>query len=89
MTFDERVEAMMSLSHNNMQLGKLVELVSKLFTYVPANVSAPLYCEWSEAYRAALQDMQDSYNLGVTEERTKCVALMTKLHPTLNQQTNE
>jgi hypothetical protein len=88
MTFNDRVEAMMSLSHNNMQLGKLVELVNKLFNYVPAQASAPLYCEWSEAYRAALQDMQKAYDLGVTEERTKCVAMMSKIHDN-NKTTNQ
>jgi hypothetical protein len=82
MTFNDRVEAMISLSHNNMQLGKVVMVVGQLFENVPADVSARLYPIWAEAYRSALQDLQNAYNLGVTEERTKCIAMMAKLNPT-------
>ena len=82
MSLEERVEAMISLSHNNMQLGKVVMVVGQLFENVPAEVSARLYPIWAEAYRSALQDMQNAYNLGVTEERTKCIAMMSKLNPT-------
>ena len=82
MSLEERVEAMVSLSHNNMQLGKVVLVVGQLFENVPAEVSARLYPIWAEAYRSALQDMQNAYNLGVTEERTKCIAMMSKLNPT-------
>ncbi len=82
MSIEERVEAMIALSHNNMQLGKVVMVVGQLFENVPAEVSARLYPIWAEAYRSALQDMQNSYNLGVTEERTKCIAMMSKLKPT-------
>ena len=82
MSLEERVEAMMSLSHNNMQLGKVVMVVGQLFENVPAEVSARLYSVWAEAYRSALQDMQNAYNLGVIEERTKCVAMMSKLNQT-------
>ena len=82
MSLEERVEAMISLSHNNMQLGKVVMVVGQLFENVPAEVSARLYPIWAEAYRSALQDMQNAYNLGVTEERTKCIAMMSKLKPT-------
>jgi len=82
MSLEERVEAMISLSHNNMQLGKVVMVVGQLFENVPADVSARLYPIWAEAYRSALQDMQNAYNLGVTEERTKCIAMMSKLKPT-------
>jgi len=82
MSLEERVEAMVSLSHNNMQLGKVVMVVGQLFENVPAEVSARLYPIWAEAYRSALQDMQNAYNLGVTEERTKCIAMMSKLKPT-------
>jgi hypothetical protein len=71
MTFNDRVEAMMSLSHNNMQLGKVVTLVGQLFQNVSPEVSERLYPVWAEAYRAALQDMQNAYDLGVTEERKK------------------
>ena len=78
MSLEERVEAMVSLSHNNMQLGKVVTLVGQLFQNVSPEVSARLYPIWAEAYRSALQDMQNAYNLGVTEERTKCVAMMSK-----------
>ena len=82
MSLEERVEAMISLSHNNMQLGKVVMVVGQLFENVPAEVSARLYPIWAEAYRSALQDMQNAYNLGVTEERTKCIAMMSKLKST-------
>ena len=82
MSLEERVEAMVSLSHNNMQLGKVVTLVGQLFQHVSPEVSARLYPVWAEAYRSALQDMQNAYNLGVTEERTKCVAMMSKLNQT-------
>ena len=82
MSLEERVEAMISLSHNNMQLGKVVMVVGQLFENVPAEVSARLYPIWAEAYRSALQDLQNAYNLGVTEERTKCIAMMSKLKPT-------
>ena len=82
MSLEERVEAMISLSHNNMQLGKVVMVVGQLFENVPADVSARLYPIWAEAYRSALQDMQNAYNLGVTEERTKCVAILSKLKKT-------
>jgi len=82
MSLEQRVEAMISLSHNNMQLGKVVMVVGQLFENVPDNVSARLYPIWAEAYRSALQDMQNAYNLGVTEERTKCIAMMSKLKPT-------
>ena len=82
MSLEERVEAMISLSHNNMQLGKVVMVVGQLFENVPAEVSARLYPIWAEAYRSALQDMQNAYNLGVTEERTKCIAMMAKLKTT-------
>ena len=82
MSLEERVEAMVSLSHNNMQLGKVVMVVGQLFENVPAEVSARLYPIWAEAYRSALQEMQNAYNLGVTEERTKCIAMMSKLNPT-------
>jgi len=82
MSLEERVEAMIALSHNNMQLGKVVMVVGQLFENVPADVSARLYPIWAEAYRSALQDMQNAYNLGVTEERTKCIAMMSKLKPT-------
>jgi hypothetical protein len=82
MSLEERVEAMISLSHNNMQLGKVVMVVGQLFENVPADVSARLYPIWAEAYRSALQDLQNAYNLGVTEERTKCIAMMAKLNPT-------
>ena len=82
MSLEERVEAMVSLSHNNMQLGKVVMVVGQLFENVPAEVSARLYPIWAEAYRSALQDMQNAYNLGVTEERTKCIAMMSKLNST-------
>jgi hypothetical protein len=82
MSLEERVEAMVSLSHNNMQLGKVVTLVGQLFQNVSPEVSARLYPVWAEAYRSALQDMQKAYNLGVTEERTKCVAMMSKLNQT-------
>ena len=78
----ERDEAMMSLIHHNMQLGKIVTLVGQLFQNVSPEVSARLYPVWAEAYRSALQDMQNAYNLGVTEERTKCVAMMSKLNQT-------
>jgi len=71
MTQYERDEAMVSLSHNNMQLGKVVTLVGQLFQNVSPEVSARLYPVWAEAYRSALQEMQNAYNLGVTEERTK------------------
>ena len=71
MTPFERDEAMMSLSHNNMQLGKIVTLVGQLFQNVSPEVSARLYPVWAEAYRSALQEMQKAYNLGVTEERAK------------------
>ena len=81
MSLEERVEAMVSLSHHNMQLGKVVTLVGQLFENVPAEVSARLYPIWAEAYRSALQDLQNAYNLGVTEERTKCIAMMAKLNP--------
>ncbi len=82
MTQFERDEAMMSLLHHNMQLGKVVTLVGQLFQNVSPEVSARLYPVWAEAYRSALQDMQNAYNLGVTEERTKCVAMMSKLKQT-------
>jgi hypothetical protein len=82
MSLEERVEAMVSLSHNNMQLGKVVTLVGQLFQNVSPEVSARLYPIWAEAYRSALQDMQNAYNLGVTEERTKCIAMMSKLKTT-------
>ena len=82
MTPYERDEAMMSLIHHNMQLGKVVMVVGQLFENVPDAVSARLYPVWAEAYRSALQDMQNAYNLGVTEERTKCIAMMSKLNPT-------
>jgi len=82
MSLEERVEAMVSLSHNNMQLGKVVTLVGQLFQNVSPEVSARLYPVWAEAYRSALQDMQNAYNLGVTEQRTKCVAMMSKLNQT-------
>ena len=82
MSLEERVEAMVSLSHNNMQLGKVVTLVGQLFQNVSPEVSARLYPVWAEAYRSALHDMQNAYNLGVTEERTKCVAMMSKLNQT-------
>ena len=82
MSLEERVEAMVSLSHNNMQLGKVVTLVGQLFQNVSPEVSARLYPVWAEAYRSTLQDMQNAYNLGVTEERTKCVAMMSKLNQT-------
>ena len=71
MSLEERVEAMVSLSHNNMQLGKVVTLVGQLFQNVSPEVSARLYPVWAEAYRSALQDMQNAYNLGVTEERKR------------------
>jgi hypothetical protein len=71
MTFNDRVEAMMSLSHNNMQLGKVVTLVGQLFQNVSPEVSERLYPVWAEAYRAALQDMQNAYDLGVTEAQKK------------------
>lgn len=82
MTAFERNEAMVALLHSNMQLGKVVDLVAKLFQHVPADVSARLYPEWAEAYRAALHDMQQAYTLGVTEEKTKCIAMMDKLKHT-------
>ena len=82
MTQFERDEAMMSLIHHNMQLGAVVELVSKLFRHVPDDVARDLYPQWAEAYRAALHDMQNAYTLGVTEEKTKCVAMMAKLKNT-------
>ena len=81
MSLEERVEAMVSLSHHNMQLGKVVTLVGQLFQNVSPEVSARLYPIWAEAYRSALQDLQNAYNLGVTEERTKCIAMMAKLNP--------
>jgi hypothetical protein len=65
-----------------MQLGKVVTLVGQLFQNVSPEVSARLYPVWAEAYRSALHDMQKAYNLGVTEERTKCVAMMSKLNQT-------
>ena len=71
MTQFERDEAMMSLIHHNMQLGKVVTLVGQLFQNVSPEVSARLYPVWAEAYRSALQEMQKAYNLGVTEERAK------------------
>ena len=71
MTQIECDEAMMSLIHHNMQLGKMVTLVGQLFENVSPQVSARLYPVWAEAYRSALQDMQNAYNLGVTEERKK------------------
>ena len=71
MTQFERDEAMMSLIHHNMHLGKVVTLVGQLFQNVSPEVSARLYPVWAEAYRSALQDMQNAYNLGVTEERKK------------------
>jgi hypothetical protein len=83
MTFNDRVEAMMSLSHNNMQLGKVVTLVGQLFQNVSPEVSERLYPVWAEAYRSALQDMQNAYDLGVTEAQKKANEKQTQ------NQTNE
>ena len=77
MTQFERDEAMMSLIHHNMQLGKIVTLVGQLFQNVSPEVSARLRPDRVEARRSALQEMQNAYNLGVTEERKK--------HETFNQ----
>jgi len=82
MSLYERTEAAPAINPQNMQLGKIVMVVSQLFANVPPDVSARLYPAWAEAYRSALSDLQDAYTLGVTEERTKCVAMTSKLNPT-------
>ena len=70
MTAEQRDEAMVSLSHNSMQLGQIVDVVHKLFRLSEGTTdNALLYCEWAEAYRAGLKELQQAYQLGVLRSK--------------------
>ena len=80
-TAEQRDEAMVSLSHNSMQLGQIVDVVHKLFRLSEGTTdNALLYCEWADAYRAGLKELQQAYQLGRTEEQTKWIITATKLN---------